>query len=229
MSLVVPCIVLTGNLSPARLVTDICIMLYVAVVVRRFAMPNVMVATVVVDIWSTASVMVVPSRVVAPVPWRVPAYISRSPPIVEYVRTYCVCRNNHIVRTVDIRIANYCDCSRFRAATFDEECSNILEQVVAEDCLKQYIVLALLCDFDNTQIINISIAVEIKIGKRSARVVEDLLKILDGIRFAESSGYGFKVEIVRNLVCLGCNGDSLCLLSEEVHCQRYGHNGHQKS
>lgn len=111
MSLVISCIVLTGNLSPARLVTGICIMLYVTVVVRRFAMPYVMVATVVVDIWSAASVMVVPSRVVAPVPWRVPAYITRSPPVVENVRTYCVCRNNHIVRTIDIRIANYCDCS----------------------------------------------------------------------------------------------------------------------
>ncbi len=104
-----------------------------------------------------------------------------------------------------------------------------MEQVVAENCLKQYIVFALFGDFDNTEIINISIAIEVEIGQWCTRVVENLLKILEGIRFAESTSNGFKVEIIRNLISLSCNCDSLCLLCEEIHCQRCGQNDHQKS
>ncbi len=109
MSLVIACIILTGNFGTARFVTGVCIMLDVAVVVRWLAMPYMVVATMVVDIWSAAPIVIVPSRVVAPVPRRMPADIPRSPPIVEDVWAYNISRNNDIVRTINVRVANYCD------------------------------------------------------------------------------------------------------------------------
>ncbi len=186
------------------------------------AMPYVVNYSVVIDVNSAASVVVVPRREVVPVPRRVPAYIRWTHPPVVQSESVSVVWSEVVVRPVDVWVTDDRNGSASVVVSdvFNEKCSHILVNILAEDSLYQHIVLTSFDEFDHSKVINISIVVKVKVAEWVTRVVQRLLKLLKISSLTESTCNHLKVKVIRNFVSLCGYRDSLCSLSR---CQAETH------
>ncbi len=106
------------------------------------------------------------------------------------------------------------------AIRLDEQSGDILIEVLAKDSLNKDITLIFLYHFDYSEVINITIVVEVKVRERVARVVEPLLELLKIVRFAKGSGNCLKVQVVGNsiITCSHCNSACNLLRVSKKQC-----------
>lgn len=130
----------------------------------------------------------------------------------------CRCRIEHglndEIGAVDVRCADDLDISLGRAIVLTYESCNILIDIGSKNGLDhEYMVPALDC-FHDTQIIHVTVIVQIKVGKHEGVIVEKVLELLDRVRLRKCRANGLKVEVQRDILTC-CNhacgrGDRMC-------------------
>ena len=136
-----------------------------------------------------------PVGIIAPVPRRVPAAPRGSPEPVVDVRTIDIYRLDYIVRTVNILVTNHlCADLPGRLILLDVDGSNILENILRQHGLDNNEVLVAVVRFHTTQVINRTVAVEVKIGESGIGVVKERFELLDSLNCTEQCSHRLQIE-----------------------------------
>ena len=184
---------------------------YLSCVTERAAVVVVMigVATMPIPVMCPASVCVPPSRPIAPVPRRMPCIpCVRPEPIVDD-RTIDVNRLYHVVRTIDILVANYLNGNLVLLIFLHIYGGYILEDILRQNRLQNDQTLVTLAGLYDTKIIDLPIAVQIQVTERAVRVVEHRLELLQVLSLCEQFSYNLQIESFRDVGTL--SGNSNCL------------------
>ena len=117
------------------------------------------IAVMPIPVMSPAVVCVPPTRVITPVPRTMPCVPSVAPePVVDY-RSVDIYRFDDIVFAIDIFITYNLDGNIVRLVFFDIDRCNILIDIFSKNCLQDNQVLCTTCNLNDTDIINVSIAI----------------------------------------------------------------------
>lgn len=80
--------------------------------------------------------------------------------------------------------------------------------------------LVAICRFNDSNIVHISVTVQVKVHERRVRVIEPFLKILKVFGFAEDLSHHFQVEAGCNVTVGGRHGDRfVCACHQTAHEQ----------
>ncbi len=129
----------------------------------------------------------------------------RSPePIVDNRRVE-VCGLDNIVFTIDVLIADNLYNNLFVSIFLHIDGCNVLEDVSCQHSLQQDEVFVAICRLYNSQIINVSIAIEVEVGDVRLLVVEFLLEFFKISTLTEESSNGLEIEFLRDVLVRGTN------------------------
>ena len=184
---------------------------YLTCVAERAAVVMVMigVAAMPVPVMCPASVCVPPSRPVTPVPRRMPCVpCVRPEPIVDD-RTIDIHRLYHVVRTIDILVANYLNGNLVLLVFLHVYGGYVLEDILRQHRLQYDQTLVTLTGLYDTKVIDLPVAVQIQVTERAVGVVEHRLELLQVLSLCEQFSYNLQIESFRDVGTL-C-GDSHCL------------------
>ena len=156
---------------------------------------------------------------------RRPSNIRRTTEHIPKRRTLDEYRTNDIVRSVQPAVTYHLHIQCAGTVLRDER-SYILEHGVTQTCLNKESMVHSAMRLNHTQVVNPSVAVEIKIVNHIPAGVEQLLKLCHVACFRKSRSYGIEVQIERQVGVKIRNrhrGDCLCLgrrsgHSSRVHC-----------
>ena len=124
-------------------------------------------------VWSP----VVPVRwVVSPVVRRVPSVVARSPEEGENWRNVNVNRFNNVVRTVNVRVADYLYRMSALVFTFYYNGCHVLEHIITYHGLQYYQMRISFGRFDYAKVIYLSVAVEVKVVDSRVIIIESSFK-----------------------------------------------------
>ena len=150
-----------------------------------------------------------------PVPRRSPWAVACACKVSEDNRSLDEDRSYYVLRSIDERSSDYFNIVICKTRPFNDNGSDILEDVDSENRLdKEYVVEALIC-FINTQVIDIAVTVKVKVGDRIGRAVEQRLEFPYRIGLCEKGSNSLKVQIKGHIfsdivnLC-DCGGDA-CL------------------
>ncbi len=182
-------------------------------------MPCITVDMAVIVEWSAWVVAVVVMWIIAPVVWRPVRHVwMRAPPPIEYHWAINVRRNDNVILAVNVWVTHDGDshvallCDGIRARRLDEQSGDILIKVLAKDSLNKDITLVILDHFDHSQVVNVPVIIEVKVGNWVLRVVDGTLERLKIVRFAKGSSHRLKVQVVGNSIVTCGDSDSACNL-----------------
>lgn len=131
--------------------------------------------------------------IVVPIIRRTPGVVTRSPPMRKHRRSAHKNRTNIVVHTIDIRRAD--DLHVRRSIThLCGQCGHVLEDVRCQHSLNNHYVIVALDSLYNTQIINISVAVQVQRRQHICGRVEQHLKLLQRISRSKGRTYCAKVQ-----------------------------------
>ena len=184
---------------------------YLTCVAERAAVVMVMigVAAMPVPVMCPASVCVPPSRPVTPVPRRMPCVpCVRPEPIVDD-RTIDIHRLYHVVRTIDILVANYLNGNLVLLVFLHVYGGYVLEDILRQHRLQYDQTLVTLTGLYDTKVIDLPVAVQIQVTERAVGVVEHRLELFQVLSLCEQFSYNLQIESFRDVGTL-C-GDSHCL------------------
>ena len=184
---------------------------YLTCVTERAAVVMVMigVAAMPVPVMCPASVCVPPSRPVTPVPRRMPCVpCVRPEPIVDD-RTIDINRLYHVVRTIDILVANYLNGNLVLLVFLHVYGGYVLEDILRQHRLQYDQTLVTLTGLYDTKVIDLPVAVQIQVTERAVGVVEHRLELFQVLSLCEQFSYNLQIESFRDVGTL-C-GDSHCL------------------
>jgi len=156
-------------------------------------------------------------RVVTPVIGRVPNSPTRSPePVVDY-RTGDIYRFNNIISAINILISNHLNGNLLccRVALNKNGC-HILVYVFCQYSLQNNQMPVLLIAFNNTQVVNSAITVEVEVRDTLLRIVQSLLKFFQVFCLAEDGSNGFQVEVGRDICICRCYCDCLVGINSDA-------------
>ena len=187
--------------------------------------------------------MLVVWREVAPVPRRAPdsVVVGEIVEVVEDRRSYQEERIKDIIRSVDERRAYDLDVPALGRRSLDNDCGDVLEVILGKHGLNDEHVVISLHGLNDAKIVDITVAVQVKIGDDIGRVVEQGLELLDGLGLGESCAHSLKVKIERKIFDgrshAGCrrdrtgtrNRDRGGIRSLIVVVRRYRHNTCRKT
>jgi hypothetical protein len=132
----------------------------------------------------------------------------RPEPIVDD-RTIDVNRLYHVVRTIDILVANYLNGNLVLLVFLHIYGGYVLEDILRQHRLQNDQTLVTLAGLYDTKIIDLPVAVQIQVTERAVRVVEHRLELLQVLSLCEQFSYNLQIESFRDVGTL-C-GDSHCL------------------
>ena len=147
-------------------------------------------------------VSVVCRRKMVPIVWRVPDFYVRCPEMAVYGRTACKYGREAVVCAVDEVVADKLYAHVAGAAPLDYYACNVLIEILAEHCLQQNHAGIVVRGFHHTQIVNISVTVEIEVGYLVVIVVQHLFELLQVAGFAKSGGNGLQIEVVADVIAV---------------------------
>ena len=199
---------------------------YLSCLTERAAVVVVMigVATMPIPVMCPASMCVPPSRPIAPVPRRMPCvpYV-RPEPVVDN-RTIDIYRLDHVVRTIDILVANYLNGDLVMLIFLYVYRGYVLEDILRQHRLQYDQTLVTLTGLYDTKIIDLPVAVQIQVTERTVRVVEHRLELFQVLSLCEQFSYNLQIESFRDVGTL--SGNSYCLI--RPYCCAQKHQRHQK-
>ena len=129
------------------------------------------IAMVIVVMITYAGIRSPPTRPVVPIPRRVPASPVRTPKPIVNNRSVDIYRFYHIVRTIDIFIADNLYRDIVGLIFFHIYTGHVLVNVLSQNSLQHDQVLVAACCLYHTDIIHISVAVKIQVHQSLLRVV----------------------------------------------------------
>lgn len=143
-------------------------------------MPVYMPAVVWCRQWPPGAISV---RVISPsivrIVWPV---VSGTPEIVVYDRCIDICRFYDVVFSIQVRVANDLYISVVEVVSADFDSGYILIHIRTYYGLYHYEMCIVSRDFYQTQVINISITVEIQVGDLQRRVIQFPLQLFEAVR-----------------------------------------------
>ena len=182
-----------------------------------------MVAMIPVAVHRPAMPAIPPVRIIAPVPRRMPAVPRRTPEPVVDIRTIDIYRLDDIVRTVNVFVTNHL-CANLTGCfiLLDVDGRNILEDILRQYGLNNNQMFVVRVCLHATQVVNRTVAVEVKIGESGIRVVEECLKLLYGLNSSEQCSHRLQIERLAYVLRVGRNRDGLLCPSTPADCsQKY--------
>ncbi len=148
-------------------------------------------------------------RIMVPVPGRVPRSVGRPQQMRvnrrsrDENRLYDVAVAVDVGRTYDLHMAGSVD-----SGNLSHYSGHILIDVGSQDCLDEEHMSVVLDHFEDSEIIHISVAVEVEVGQHVGTVVQQAFKLLHGGRLGESRAHSLQVEIQRNVLAGGIHARS---------------------
>ena len=184
---------------------------YLSCLTERAAVVVVMigVAPMPVPVMGPASMCVPPSRPIAPVPRRMPCVPCVRPEPVVDDRTIDINRLYHVVRTIDILVANYLNGDLVMLIFLYVYRGYVLEDILRQHRLQYDQTLVTLTGLYDTKIIHLPVAVQIQVTERAVRVIEHRLELFQVLSLCEQFSYNLQIESFRDVSTL--SGDSYCL------------------
>lgn len=169
----------------------------------------VCIAVVPIQVPCQAVVMIPPVGVISPVPRTIPCVPTGTPkPIVDY-RTIDINRLDDIVGTIYILIADDLNRHLLRRVFLYVDRSDILVDILCEDCLQYDHTLIALAYLYYADIIYVTIAVQVQVVIEFLRVVEFRLKLFQVSRLSKEICHHLEVESLGDVGTVGRNGDCL--------------------
>jgi hypothetical protein len=154
------------------------------------------IAMIPINKWIYAMIWTPPRRPIAPIVRRMPTYPRWSPEPIVDIRAIDINRFDDIVGTIDILIAYDLNCDLIGLLIFfyKDRCY-ILVDIFSQDCLDNHQVAIAIGSFYNTQVVNFSIRIEVKVGKSRVRVVEQLLELFEVFSLTEESCNSLEIKV----------------------------------
>jgi hypothetical protein len=177
-----------------------------------------------VPIVCPAGVAIPPSGVISPIPRTVPSIPTIAPEPVVYHRPINIHGFNHVVRTIDVLIADNLYFDLIFGIFLHVDGCYILEYILREDRLQNDKTLVSFAGLDYAQVIHLTIAIEVEITERAIRVVEHRLELLQVLSLCEQFSYNLQIESLGDVRTL--SGDSNRLVRPQRHAHE--HQRHQK-
>lgn len=178
-----------------------------------------MIAMMPVAIVRPAVPVVPPMGIEIPVVRRGPTYPERIPEPVVDIRTVDIYRLYHIVSTIDIFIT-YDLGGHFTGYLIflDIDGCYVLEDIFGENGLYDNEVLVVGRGLYHAQVINYTIAVEVKIRESRIGVIEKRFELLNVLHCTEERSHRFQVERLAYIFAVGSDGDRLICPCTPSHC-----------
>lgn len=190
----VTCRILTTGNSATHIVVRRTRIRHVAIRTIRMAMMPI-VATVPIYMVRTTCPTMPPYGVIAPVPRRGPAGPERVPEPVVDVRTIDINRFYHVVRAIDILITYHLRRHLTRCLIFLHiDRRHVLEYILCQHGLDYHKMLVAVVRLNNAQIVNLTVTIQVKVGKGGIGVVEHRLEFFYILDCAEQCSHRFQVE-----------------------------------
>lgn len=191
--LVVIALIRLGNLGILRVVAYGRVSHRVAVMMRRHIRLHI--RLIVRD--NNRSRMTVIGRIMVPVPRRRPRTIFLHQEMAEDLRRHNISRFNNIVRTVDIRSTDNLNIGLGNGRHLCYHGSHILIDISRQYGLNKEHVCITVHGLQHTQIIYITVTVQIQVRQHVIRVIQQRLKLLYSSGLRKSSTYRLQVQIQR--------------------------------
>ena len=122
--------------------------------------------------------------------------------MVEHRRPCDEHRPDDVVGTVNVGGADDFDGITVVARVFRHQCCHVLIDVLGEHGLDKEDVIVAVHRLEDAQIVDISVAVEVQVGHRIRRTVEQLLELLDGGGLREERCNSLEIKMKRNILRL---------------------------
>lgn len=184
------------------------IVIVIVVVIRVMI---VMVAVIIVVMPCTAVTISVVWRIAMPVVWRVPAVIEWTPEEVEDDRNSHVGRLDHVVGAIDIAITYDLNHGLVVFLFLHDDGGNILVDILCQNGLDEDNVSIVVWQLHYAHIVNVTVAVEVKVGNLSVVIVDTAFEVFQCSCFAEDVGDGTKVEVFADVFIGGFHCDGVLL------------------
>ena len=182
---------------------------YIVCVTERAAVVVMMVSVAVmpVPIVCPTVVNVPPTRVISPVPGRMPCVPCIAPePIIDH-RTIDIYGFDDIVRTIDVLVAYYLNGYLVIRIFLNIYRSHILVDIRCKNGLENHEAFVAGTGLDHTQVVHLSVTVEIQITERAVRVVQHILELFQVLSFCKQFSYNLQIESFGDIRIIGRNRD----------------------
>lgn len=186
----------------------------VGVIARAIGADGVMIvvpiAPVPIDIRRNAIVGVPPMRPIIPIPRRIPAHPIRTPKPIVDIRPIDIHGFDDIVGAIDILVADdlHGNTLTLRVFLYKDRC-HVLIHIPGENRLDDHQVPITVSRLDDTQIIHLTVAVEVEIGESRVGVVEHIFKLLQVFGLPEEGCHGLQIKVFGYISRSRGNGYSL--------------------
>lgn len=154
------------------------------------------IAVVPIYIRCHAVVGVPPAGPVVPVVGRVPAHPVGTPEPIVDIRAIDIYGLDDVVGAIDVLIADnlHRNALCLRVFLYIDRC-HVLIDVLCQHRLNDHEVAAAVGGLDDTQVVHLPVAVEVKVGERRVGVVEHLLKLFEVFGLPEQRSHRLQVEV----------------------------------
>lgn len=157
-------------------------------------MVMVSIAVVPVPVMCPTTVNVPPTRVISPIPGRMPCEPNIAPEPVIDNRTIDIHRLYDIVRSIDILVADYLNTHVVRIIFLHVYRSHILIDVLGQYSLQNDQALVAFAGLYDPQVIHFAVSVEIQVAERAVRVVKHRLELFQVLSLRKKLSYHLQVQ-----------------------------------
>lgn len=137
--------------------------------------------------------------------------IEWAPEEIEDYRNCHVGWFDHVVGAIDVAIAYDLNHGLVVLLFLNDDGSNILVDILCQNSLDENNVSIVVRQLYNTHVVNVAVAVEVKVRHLSIVVVDTTFKVLQGSCFAKDIGDSTKVEVFADVLIGGFHGDGVLL------------------
>lgn len=154
------------------------------------------------------------TREMLPIVWRTPVCVCRTAETVKQRRTFIIYRLDNVVRAVDVRSTDHLHIRRCITHLYHQR-SYILIDISCQHSLNEQHMRMTFKGFQHTQVVDITVAVQVEVGDHVRVGVQDHLKLLNRVRLRERGSYSLQVEIEADILCErgdvdGCGACGAC-------------------
>lgn len=174
-------------------------------------MPMVMpVAVVPIYIRCDAVVGMPPAGPVVPIVRRVPTYPVGTPEPIIDVGAIDIDGLDDVVGAIDVLVTDdlHCNALCLRVFLYIDR-SNILIDVLCQHGLDDHEVACVVGSLDDTEVVHLSVAVEVEVGEGRVGVVEHLFELFEVFGLPEQRSHRLQVEVLRYIRGSGSDRDGL--------------------
>lgn len=139
--------------------------------------------------------MAVVGREIIPVPGRMPWNVCGTAEVGEYGRACDEYRTHIIMRAINERSSYYFKMVCSQVGVLDNKRGDILENVSSKHCLNDKKVIVPLVSLNDTEIIYVSVTVEVKVRNHVSIVVDKGFELPDIGGLCERRPYGLQVKV----------------------------------